>query len=75
MTADAGASPDNLDKAQQLISRSLESSRHYSAAQTEIAKALALIDIGRSLRDIHVELHDLHTEVREINWYGVKRKP
>lgn len=55
MTADAA--PDNLDKAQQLISRSLESSRHYSAAQTEIAKALALIDIARSLRGINDEIY------------------
>lgn len=59
MTADAV--PDNLDKAQQLMSRALESSRHYSAAQTEIAKALALIDIGRSLRDIRDEMHNWDT--------------
>ena len=59
MTADAV--PDNLDQAQRLMSQALESSRNYSAAQTEIAKALALIDIGRSLRAIYDEMYSWQT--------------
>lgn len=45
---------DNLDEAQRLVG-------HSQATSVEIAQTLALIDIGRSLRDIHIEMHDWNT--------------
>jgi hypothetical protein len=64
--ADAGASPDNLDEAQRLVDQ--EASITYSAlAAVELAKTLALIDIGRSLRDIRDELHDMRYHGLKVN--------
>lgn len=45
---------DNLDDAQKLIDRP------WSDLGLSAAQALALIDIGRSLRDIRDELHDMN---------------
>lgn len=45
---------DLLDEAQRLVG-------HSKATSIEIAQTLALIDIGRSLRDIHIEMHDWNT--------------
>jgi hypothetical protein len=56
MTADSV--PDNLDEAQRLANRA---SANWSAATLEMAKTLALIDIGRSLRSIHDELRSWDT--------------
>jgi hypothetical protein len=50
--------PDNLDDAQRLIERQ---SNQYSAASIEMAKALALIDIGHTLRDIRETMREWET--------------
>lgn len=51
--------PDNLDDAQRLVDKTAAGS--YAPAGFQAAIALALIDIGRSLRDIRDEMRDWDT--------------
>lgn len=55
MTADWGSSPDNLDVAQRLMDN-----HPWSDLSPQAATALALIDIGRTLRDIRDEMHTMN---------------